>query len=215
MGMLYWIQRQQYWLQLNHFTTSTLTVLKISLFFCSLILGMVTLSNILSSVLAGSTQFSDSVIKVIYDQFAKVLLLSSLFQCFKQGEWGTTQCQREQLGRKRGRWAEWEQGKEKGKVSKKKGKCEWDWNRELIWGERMQIGSCKSAAEPVGCGQSRFYSRKTEGLFPVRDSCIFHVCGLCLILAPLSIWGLCSQCRNGTRARASEVFYFLTCLRKG
>ncbi|XP_019379420.1 PREDICTED: cystathionine beta-synthase-like [Gavialis gangeticus] len=43
-----------------------------------LILGMVTLSNILSSVLAGSAQFSDSVIKVIYDQFAKISLDDSL-----------------------------------------------------------------------------------------------------------------------------------------
>uniref|UniRef100_A0A674K7S2 Cystathionine beta-synthase n=1 Tax=Terrapene triunguis TaxID=2587831 RepID=A0A674K7S2_9SAUR len=39
------------------------------------ILGMVTPSNILSSVLAGNAQFSDPVIKVINDQFSKVLHL--------------------------------------------------------------------------------------------------------------------------------------------
>uniref|UniRef100_A0A8V5FHL1 Cystathionine beta-synthase n=1 Tax=Melopsittacus undulatus TaxID=13146 RepID=A0A8V5FHL1_MELUD len=43
-----------------------------------LILGMVTLSNTLSSVLAGNAQFSDSVTKVIYDQFSKIGLEDSL-----------------------------------------------------------------------------------------------------------------------------------------
>uniref|UniRef100_A0A8B9Q8S6 Cystathionine beta-synthase n=1 Tax=Apteryx owenii TaxID=8824 RepID=A0A8B9Q8S6_APTOW len=43
-----------------------------------LILGMVTLSNILSSVLAGNAQFSDPVMKVIYDQFSKISLDDSL-----------------------------------------------------------------------------------------------------------------------------------------
>lgn len=35
---------------------------------------MVTLSNTLSSVLAGNAEFSDPVTKVIYDQFSKVPL---------------------------------------------------------------------------------------------------------------------------------------------
>ncbi|XP_068771159.1 cystathionine beta-synthase isoform X2 [Struthio camelus] len=43
-----------------------------------LILGMVTLSNILSSVLAGNAQFSDPVTKVVYDQFSKISLDDSL-----------------------------------------------------------------------------------------------------------------------------------------
>uniref|UniRef100_A0A672V6C6 Cystathionine beta-synthase n=1 Tax=Strigops habroptila TaxID=2489341 RepID=A0A672V6C6_STRHB len=43
-----------------------------------LILGMVTLSNTLTSVLAGNAQFSDSVTKVIYDQFSKIGLEDSL-----------------------------------------------------------------------------------------------------------------------------------------
>uniref|UniRef100_A0A8C9EIK4 Cystathionine beta-synthase n=1 Tax=Pavo cristatus TaxID=9049 RepID=A0A8C9EIK4_PAVCR len=43
-----------------------------------LILGMVTLSNTLTSVLAGSAQFSDPVTKVIYDQFSKIGLEDSL-----------------------------------------------------------------------------------------------------------------------------------------
>ncbi|XP_048349269.1 cystathionine beta-synthase-like [Sphaerodactylus townsendi] len=41
-------------------------------------LGMVTLSRILSSLLAGSAQFSDPVIKVIYQQFSKVSLDDTL-----------------------------------------------------------------------------------------------------------------------------------------
>ncbi|XP_062983622.1 cystathionine beta-synthase-like [Elgaria multicarinata webbii] len=43
-----------------------------------LILGMVTLSNILSSILAGSAQFSDPVLKVIYQQFSKISLDDTL-----------------------------------------------------------------------------------------------------------------------------------------
>ncbi|XP_008105670.1 cystathionine beta-synthase [Anolis carolinensis] len=43
-----------------------------------LILGMVTLSNILSSILAGNAQFSDPVMKVIYQQFSKVSLDDTL-----------------------------------------------------------------------------------------------------------------------------------------
>ncbi|XP_015265251.1 PREDICTED: cystathionine beta-synthase-like [Gekko japonicus] len=43
-----------------------------------LILGMVTLSSILSSLLAGSAQFSDPVIKVIYQQFSKISLDDTL-----------------------------------------------------------------------------------------------------------------------------------------
>ncbi|XP_060622882.2 cystathionine beta-synthase-like [Anolis sagrei] len=43
-----------------------------------LILGMVTLSNILSSILAGNAQFSDPVMKVIYQQFSKVSLDDNL-----------------------------------------------------------------------------------------------------------------------------------------
>uniref|UniRef100_A0A8B9DMB4 Cystathionine beta-synthase n=1 Tax=Anser cygnoides TaxID=8845 RepID=A0A8B9DMB4_ANSCY len=43
-----------------------------------LILGMVTLSNTLTSVLAGNAQFSDPVTKVIYDQFSKIGLEDSL-----------------------------------------------------------------------------------------------------------------------------------------
>ncbi|XP_061485437.1 cystathionine beta-synthase-like [Rhineura floridana] len=43
-----------------------------------LILGMVTLSNILSSILAGSAQFSDPVMKVIYQQFSKISLDDTL-----------------------------------------------------------------------------------------------------------------------------------------
>ncbi|RLW07601.1 hypothetical protein DV515_00003538 [Chloebia gouldiae] len=43
-----------------------------------LILGMVTLSNTLSSVLAGNVEFSDPVIKVTYDQFSKISLEDSL-----------------------------------------------------------------------------------------------------------------------------------------
>uniref|UniRef100_A0A8C3HG65 CBS domain-containing protein n=1 Tax=Chrysemys picta bellii TaxID=8478 RepID=A0A8C3HG65_CHRPI len=42
------------------------------------ILGMVTPSNILSSVLAGNAQFSDPVIKVISDQFSKISLDDNL-----------------------------------------------------------------------------------------------------------------------------------------
>uniref|UniRef100_A0A674JC26 Cystathionine beta-synthase n=1 Tax=Terrapene triunguis TaxID=2587831 RepID=A0A674JC26_9SAUR len=42
------------------------------------ILGMVTPSNILSSVLAGNAQFSDPVIKVINDQFSKISLDDNL-----------------------------------------------------------------------------------------------------------------------------------------
>ncbi|XP_053242797.1 cystathionine beta-synthase-like [Podarcis raffonei] len=43
-----------------------------------LILGMVTLSNILSSVLAGTAQFSDPVMKVMYQQFSKISLDDTL-----------------------------------------------------------------------------------------------------------------------------------------
>ncbi|KAJ6667611.1 hypothetical protein lerEdw1_016732, partial [Lerista edwardsae] len=43
-----------------------------------LVLGMVTLSNILSSVLAGHAQFSDPVTKVIYQQFSKINLDDTL-----------------------------------------------------------------------------------------------------------------------------------------
>uniref|UniRef100_U3IQ37 Cystathionine beta-synthase n=1 Tax=Anas platyrhynchos platyrhynchos TaxID=8840 RepID=U3IQ37_ANAPP len=43
-----------------------------------LILGMVTLSNTLTSVRAGNAQFSDPVTKVIYDQFSKIGLEDSL-----------------------------------------------------------------------------------------------------------------------------------------
>uniref|UniRef100_A0A8C3E9G9 Cystathionine beta-synthase n=1 Tax=Corvus moneduloides TaxID=1196302 RepID=A0A8C3E9G9_CORMO len=43
-----------------------------------LILGMVTLSNTLTSVLAGSAEFSDPVTKVTYDQFSKIGLEDSL-----------------------------------------------------------------------------------------------------------------------------------------
>uniref|UniRef100_A0A8C3VHM1 Cystathionine beta-synthase n=1 Tax=Catharus ustulatus TaxID=91951 RepID=A0A8C3VHM1_CATUS len=43
-----------------------------------LILGMVTLSNTLSSVLAGKAEFSDPVTKVTYDQFSKIGLEDSL-----------------------------------------------------------------------------------------------------------------------------------------
>uniref|UniRef100_A0A8C3XDH9 Cystathionine beta-synthase n=1 Tax=Cyanoderma ruficeps TaxID=181631 RepID=A0A8C3XDH9_9PASS len=43
-----------------------------------LILGMVTLSNTLSSVLAGNAEFSDPVTKVTYDQFSKIGLEDSL-----------------------------------------------------------------------------------------------------------------------------------------
>ncbi|KAM6290445.1 cystathionine beta-synthase-like [Porphyrio hochstetteri] len=42
------------------------------------ILGMVTLSNTLTSVLAGNAQFSDPVTKVIYNQFSKIGLEDSL-----------------------------------------------------------------------------------------------------------------------------------------
>lgn len=47
-------------------------LLENSLFSYRLILGMVTLSNTLSSVLAGNAEFSDPVTKVTYDQFSKV-----------------------------------------------------------------------------------------------------------------------------------------------
>lgn len=47
-------------------------LLENSLFPYRLILGMVTLSNTLSSVLAGNAEFSDPVTKVTYDQFSKV-----------------------------------------------------------------------------------------------------------------------------------------------
>ncbi|XP_044297663.1 cystathionine beta-synthase-like [Varanus komodoensis] len=43
-----------------------------------LILGMVTLSNILSSILAGSAQFSDPVMKITYQQFSKINLDDTL-----------------------------------------------------------------------------------------------------------------------------------------
>ncbi|KAK2544907.1 cystathionine beta-synthase [Columba livia] len=43
-----------------------------------LILGMVTLSNTLTSVLSGNAQFSDPVTKVIYDQFSKIGLEDNL-----------------------------------------------------------------------------------------------------------------------------------------
>ncbi|XP_053165293.1 cystathionine beta-synthase-like [Hemicordylus capensis] len=43
-----------------------------------LILGMVTLSSILSSVMAGNAQFSDPVMKVIYQQFSKISLDDTL-----------------------------------------------------------------------------------------------------------------------------------------
>ncbi|NWU99952.1 CBS synthase, partial [Upupa epops] len=43
-----------------------------------LILGVVTLSNTLTSVLAGSAQFSDPVTKVVYNQFSKIGLEESL-----------------------------------------------------------------------------------------------------------------------------------------
>ncbi|NXR12900.1 CBS synthase, partial [Semnornis frantzii] len=43
-----------------------------------LILGMVTLSNTLASVLAGNTQFSDPVTKVIYNQYSKIGLENNL-----------------------------------------------------------------------------------------------------------------------------------------
>lgn len=49
-------------------------LLENSLFPYRLILGMVTLSNTLSSVLAGNAEFSDPVTKVTYDQFSKVPL---------------------------------------------------------------------------------------------------------------------------------------------
>ncbi|NXP80717.1 CBS synthase, partial [Ramphastos sulfuratus] len=43
-----------------------------------LILGMVTLSNTLTSVLAGNAQFSDPVTKVVYNQYSKIGLENSL-----------------------------------------------------------------------------------------------------------------------------------------
>ncbi|KAG8136476.1 hypothetical protein E2320_005054, partial [Naja naja] len=42
------------------------------------ILGIVTITNILSSILAGDTQFSDPVIKVTYQQFSKINLNDTL-----------------------------------------------------------------------------------------------------------------------------------------
>lgn len=41
---------------------------------CSLILGMVTLGNILASILAGKIKISDPVSKVLYKQFKQVRL---------------------------------------------------------------------------------------------------------------------------------------------
>lgn len=48
---------------------------------------MVTLSNTLTSVLAGNAQFSDPVTKVIYDQFSKVPLRLWLVSTAVRG-WG-------------------------------------------------------------------------------------------------------------------------------
>lgn len=62
-------------------------LLENSLFPYRLILGMVTLSNTLTSVLAGNAQFSDPVTKVTYDQFSKVPLRVWLVSTAVQG-WG-------------------------------------------------------------------------------------------------------------------------------
>uniref|UniRef100_A0A8C5SQ45 Cystathionine beta-synthase n=1 Tax=Laticauda laticaudata TaxID=8630 RepID=A0A8C5SQ45_LATLA len=43
-----------------------------------IILGIVTITNILSSILAGETQFSDPIIKVTYQQFSKINLNDTL-----------------------------------------------------------------------------------------------------------------------------------------
>uniref|UniRef100_A0A803W5Z8 Cystathionine beta-synthase n=1 Tax=Ficedula albicollis TaxID=59894 RepID=A0A803W5Z8_FICAL len=51
-----------------------------------LILGMVTLSNTLSSVLAGNAEFSDPVTKVTYDQFSKVQLRLGWGHCAGAGQ---------------------------------------------------------------------------------------------------------------------------------
>lgn len=69
-------------------------LLENSLFPYRLILGMVTLSNTLTSVLAGNAQFSDPVTKVIYDQFSKVplrlWLVSTALRGWGEGERCTT-----------------------------------------------------------------------------------------------------------------------------
>lgn len=82
---------------------------------------MVTLSNTLTSVLAGNAQFSDPITKVIYTQFSKVLLKLWLVSAAVQG-WGegercitTLRCERswEKRSMKRQRcegregWEEW------------------------------------------------------------------------------------------------------------
>lgn len=43
---------------------------------CRLILGMVTLGNMLSSILAGKIKLSDPVSKVLYKQFRQVRMLT-------------------------------------------------------------------------------------------------------------------------------------------
>lgn len=45
---------------------------------CRLILGMVTLGNMLSSILAGKINLSDPVSKVLYKQFKQVSLIGNL-----------------------------------------------------------------------------------------------------------------------------------------
>lgn len=52
----------------------------------SLILGMVTLNNTLTSILAGSAQFSDPVTKVVYNQYSKVTLRLWLVSSSVQGQ---------------------------------------------------------------------------------------------------------------------------------
>lgn len=45
----------------------------------SAILGIVTITNILSSILTGNAQFLDPVIKVTYQQFSKVFIFTLLY----------------------------------------------------------------------------------------------------------------------------------------
>lgn len=104
---------------------------------------MVTLSNTLTSVLAGSAQFSDPVTKVIYDQFSKVLLRLWLLSSTVWG-WGGNASLPSGV-RAAGR------GGQRGKVERNgEGDHHGDENRE---------GTCKNVASPVELRCRSFYIR--------------------------------------------------------
>lgn len=73
-------------------------LLENSLFPYRLILGMVTLSNTLTSMLAGSAEFSDPVTKVTYDRFSKVPLRLGLVSASVRAQGERERCSTTTLG---------------------------------------------------------------------------------------------------------------------